>query len=427
MLDSVHVSRLANGATVVSSAESDAESVAVGVWVGVGGRHERASLSGASHFLEHMLFKGTASRSALEISRAIEGRGGYLNAFTQEESTCYYARLPHEYLPQAVDVLADMYVNASLKEDDLNRERNVILEEIKMYRDLPQQVVQENLQKVMFARHALGRPLSGDASTLRKMDRTVLLRYKRQNYVPANTVFAFAGRLSHETCVSLVEKAVGALRSGREPSFALVDASVGQEPFVLEKKEVEQVNAVVGFRTFGRHDDRRYALRVLNGLLGENMSSRLFQSVRERHGLCYSIQSSFQLFEETGIFAISGGFDSRRAPAALKLTARELRRVTAKKVGAPELKRAKDYLLGTFRLGLEGTGNMMMYLGESLLNYGRVVRPEETLDGICAVTADDVQRVSADLFAPERMTLSLVVPNAQPQDSDAWLAALSGL
>lgn len=427
MLDSVQVTRLKNGATVVSAAETDAESVAVGIWVGVGGRHEKASVSGASHFLEHMLFKGTSSRSALEISQAIEGRGGYLNAFTQEEDTCYYARLPYEYLPQAVDVLADMYVNASLKEGDLSRERAVILEEIKMYRDLPQQVVQENLQKVMFAKHPLGRPLSGEEATLRKMDREVLLRYKQQKYAPAATVFAFAGRLEHEVCVSLVEKAVGALRPGREPAFEAVDASVEQGSFVLEKKEVEQVNAVVGFRTFGRHDDRRYALRVLNGLLGENMSSRLFQSVRERHGLCYSIQSSFQLFEETGIFAVSGGFDSRRASAALKLTARELRRVIDKKVGAPELKRAKDYLLGTFRLGLEGTGNVMMFLGESLLNYGRVIRPEETLDGIRAVTADDVQRVAADVFAPERMTLSLVVPTSQPQGEREWLATLSAL
>jgi len=188
----------------------------------------------------------------------------------------------------------------------------------------------------------------------------------------------------------------------------------------MARKDIAQVHAVAGFRIFGRHDSRRYALRVLNGLLGENMSSRLFQSVRERHGLCYSISSSYQLFDETGMFTISGGFDTQRAEAALRLTAKEVRRVIDKNVSAQELKRTKDYLLGTFRLGLEGTGSQMLLIGESLLHFGRVMLPAETIRGIQAVTADDVQRVAADVFAPERMTLSLVVPNAQPQDETAW-------
>ena len=427
MLDNVEVTVLENGATVVSSSAADAESVAVGIWVGVGGRYEKASLTGASHFLEHMLFKGTASRSALELTQAIEGRGGYLNAFTQEESTCYYARLPYEYLPQAFDVLSDMYVNAAITEADLNRERDVILEEIKMCQDQPQHVVQEKLQEALFKGHALGMPLSGDEKTLCKMDREALVRFKARAYAPASTVFAFAGRLDHATCVNTVAAAVGGLKKGRGLAFKAVDGSVGQDPYVVVKKDIAQVQAVIGFRVFGRHDDRRYALRVLNAILGENMSSRLFQSVRERHGLCYSIQSSYQLFEETGVFAISGGFDTQRAQAALKLTAKEVRRMLDKKVNVRELKRAKDYLLGTFRLGLEGTGSQMMFIGESLLNYGRLVRPEETLAGIQAVSADDVLRVANDIFEPSRMTLALVVPNAQPESEADWMGSLAAL
>jgi predicted Zn-dependent peptidase len=374
-----------------------------------------------------MLFKGTSTRSALQVTQAIEGRGGYLNAFTQEESTCYYARIPHEYLPQAFEVLADMYLNASLNEDDLNRERDVILEEIKMYQDQPQHVVQEKLQEALFKGHALGMPLSGDEKSLVKMGRETLLRFKAQAYTPCSTVFAFAGRLEHEACVACVTAALGGVRKGRGVDFKAVDSTVGQDPYVLVKKDIAQVQAVVGFRVFGRHDDRRYALRVLNAIFGENMSSRLFQSVRERHGLCYSILSSFQLFEETGVFAISGGFDTQRAMAALKLTAKEVRRLLDTKVSARELKRAKDYLLGTFRLGLEGTGNQMMFIGESFLNYGRLVRPEETLAGIQAVTADDVQRVASDVFEPSRMTVSLVVPNAQPESEGDWLGSLAAM
>jgi predicted Zn-dependent peptidase len=424
MLENVQVTVLKNGATVVTSPDAGAESVALGIWVGAGGRHEPAAIAGASHFLEHMLFKGTPTRSALAISQAIEGRGGYLNAFTQEEGTCYYARLPHEYLAQAFDVLADMYLNASVGEEDFNRERDVILEEIKMYQDLPQHVVQEKLQEAMFKGHALGAPLSGDEPTLRGMTRETLLGYKARAYTPGATVFAFAGRLDHGACVACVERAVGGMRKAKGLAFKRVDGRVRQERLSLVRKEIAQVHAVVGFRVFGRHDDRRYALRVLNSLLGENMSSRLFQSVRERRGLCYSIQSSFQLFEETGLFAVSGGFDTRRAVAALKLTAKEIRRVLAVKVGAGELKRAKDYLLGTFRLGLEGTSSQMTYIGESMQNYGRVVPPEETIAAIQAVTADDVRGVADDIFEPSRMTLSLVVPAAQPESEEAWMDCL---
>ena len=427
MLQNVQVTLLSNGAKVVSASEESAESVAVGVWVGVGGRHERASQSGVSHFLEHMLFKGTGKRSALEISRSIEGRGGYLNAFTQEESTCYYARLPYEFMPQAFDVLADMYLNAALKPEDVERERDVIIEEIKMYEDLPQHVVQEKMQEGMFSGHALGLPLSGEAKTLARMDHTFLSRYKAAAYTPASTVFAFAGRIDHAACVACVEKAVGHARKGRPLLFQHVDAAVGQKRIVMTRKEINQVHAAVGFRVFGRHDDRRFALRVLNSLLGENMSSRLFQSVRERSGLCYSIQSSYQLFEETGAFTVSGGFDARRAEPALRLTVKELRRVIEDKVGARELKRAKDYLLGTFRLGLEGSGNQMMFLGESMLNYGRVVNPEETIAGIGAVTPDEVRRVAEDVFEPSRMTLALVVPKAQTQGEDDWLVLFENL
>jgi predicted Zn-dependent peptidase len=427
MLDNVHCTVLKNGATVVTSAGADAESVAVGIWVGVGGRYEKASLTGASHFLEHMLFKGTPKRSALLITQEIEGRGGYLNAFTQEECTCYYARLPHEYLPLAFDVLVDMYLNAALAQEDVDRERDVILEEIKMYQDQPQHVVQEKLQEAMFKAHALGRPLAGEEKTLVKMSRETLLSFKSRAYAPAATVFAFSGRLDHAACVACVEAALGAVPKGRAPEFKAVDTAVGQDRLVLVKKDIAQVQAVVGFRVFGRHDDRRYTMRVLNAILGENMSSRLFQSVRERHGLCYSIQSSFQLFEETGVFAISGGFDTQRALAALKLTAKEVRRMLDKKVTARELKRAKDYLVGTFRLGLEGTGHQMMFIGESFVNYGRLVRPEETLAGIQAVTADDVQRVANDVFELSRMTVSLVVPNAQPESEDDWLGSLAEL
>jgi predicted Zn-dependent peptidase len=419
-MKNTNITILKNGATIVTSEMTDAESVAIGLWANAGGRHERATETGISHFLEHLLFKGTPTRNALQISQAIEGRGGYLNAFTQEENTCYYARLPYEFLPQAVDVLTDMYLNATISQSDLERERAVILEEIKMYQDQPQAVVQEQLQEAMYVNHSLGRPLAGSEKTLVPLDRKALLDYKRRAYTPAATVFAFAGRLKHDACVESVEKLFGALPKSKGLSYTLVEGKTKQKPFVLSRKDIGQVHAVAGFRTFGRHDDRRFAMRVLNGILGENMSSRLFQTVREKNGLCYSIQSSYQLFQETGMFTISGGFDASRAEAALKLTSKEVRRIIEKKVTPAELKRAKDYLQGTFRLGLEGVEHQMLMLGSSMLNYGRLIKPEETLIGIRKVTAEDVQHVAETVFTPDRLTLSLVVPNEQKQSEADW-------
>lgn len=421
MLSDYRTSRLDNGAMVVSVRKPDAESVAFGIWVAAGGRHEGAKQSGISHFLEHMLFKGTPTRSAREISRAIEGRGGYLNAFTQEESTCYYTRLPYEHLAYGVGVMVDMYLNASMSAADVERERDVILEEIKMYRDLPQFLVQERMQEALYVNHPLGRSLAGDVRALKGIGSAELHEYKQRAYQPGATVFAFAGRLDHDECVRVVEKFYGDTKGGRRVAFRRINAGVRQEPVVVERREIGQVHASLAFRTFGRNDKRRYALRVLNGLLGENMSSRLFQSVRERNGLCYSINSTYQLFDETGFFNISGGFDAERAEKALRLVAKELRRLLERKVGAAELKRTREYVQGTFRLGLEGTSSLMNFVGNSVVSFGRVMDPAETVAGINDVTADDIQSLVAEIFDPAGMTLSLVTPVEQPQDEAQWL------
>lgn len=415
---------LGNGAAVVTSAVEDAQSVSFGLMVAAGGRYETPAYGGASHFLEHMLFKGTPRRSALEISRAIEGRGGYLNAYTGADSTCFYARVPYEFMGLAVDVMSDMYLNATIAEDEFARERGVILEEIKMYDDQPQQVVQENFEKALFQNHPLGMPLAGDPANLARMTNKMLLRYKAEHYVPGATVFSFSGRLRHDDCVAAVARAAGGMRRKRVPAFRPVDASTGQGRLVVERRGVSQVQAVLGCRMFGRRDGRRMAARLLSCILGDNMSSRLFQSVRERRGLCYSIQSSAQTFDETGMFAISLGTDPKRARAALRLVARELRRISEKLVSARELSRAKDYVVGTHRMGLESTSAQMLYLGESYLNYGHLLDQEELMESVRAVTAEEIRALAAELFDPEKATLSLVVPKEQPESDDAWLDAL---
>ncbi|MBM4165115.1 MAG: insulinase family protein [Lentisphaerae bacterium] len=425
MLKDVRLTRLNNGLMVATAPQPDAESAGVGIWIRVGGRYESRETTGASHFIEHLLFKGTPTRSAQAISQAIEGRGGYLNAYTQEENTCYYARLPHEYQFEAFDVLADMYLHAKLAPGDVDRERAVILEELKMYRDQPQAVVQEQLAEAVWAGHPIGVPLAGNERSLAGLTRDALDAFRRTHYLPGRTIVAFAGRVDHDACVARVEHTLARLRGGGAARFRPVTAKTRQEKIRLTRREIEQVHAAIGFRIpFSRHDRRRVALRMLNTLLGENMSSRLFQVVRERHGLAYSIHSTYQLFDDTGVLVIAAGLDSARADHATRLIAREIVRVREKAVGAAELRRTKDYLLGSFRLGLEGTGGQLSWVGESLAQYGRLLDPDEFIDLVRSTSSEDVRAVAETVFDPQRMTLSLVVPQKHPLDEAAWLKTL---
>ncbi len=421
------MTRLGNGLTVATAPQPDAESAGVGFWIRVGGRYETPEAAGASHFIEHLLFKGTPTRSAQAISQAVEGRGGYLNAYTQEECTCYYARLPHEFQFEAFEVLADMYLNAKLAPADVARERAVILEELKMYRDQPQSVVQEQLSEAVWAGHPIGVPLVGNERSLANLTRDALDAFRRSHYLPGRTIVVFAGRVDHDACVARVAKRMGGCRDGSALRARPVTAKTRQEPIRLTRREIEQAHLAIGFRTpFSRHDSRRVPLRMLNSLLGENMSSRLFQTVREKHGLAYSIHSNYQLFNDTGVLVIAAGLDRGRADRALRLIAREIDRVRSKAVGAAELRRTKDYLLGSFRLGLEGTGGRLSWVGESLAQYGRLLNPNEFIDQVRSTTAEDVRAVAEAVFDPKRMTLSLVVPQNHPLDETAWLETMLG-
>ena len=410
MFTDVQQTRLANGMRVITSRIPHVQSAAVGLWVGAGSRHEPERLGGISHFLEHMLFKGTAKRSALEISRAIEGRGGYLNAFTQEESTCYYARVGYDRLPVAFDVLSDMLLHARCSATDTNKEKQVILEEMRMYGDQPQHVVQELLQQSVWPKHPLGRPVIGSAESVQGISSEDLLAYKSQAYVPSRLVAAFAGLVDHDACVAMVESAFGSRPAAKPPRVQAFRDSVKPVPAVQVGREIEQNHLAIGVRMFGRSDDRRSALRVLNVILGENMSSRLFQIVREKHGLAYSIHSSPQLQKDSGVLVISAGLDRARGAKAMALISREMLRFAQTPVKAAELKRAKDFVVGQLRLGLENTSSQMMWIGDNLLSHGRFIDPDEAIAKAQAVTADDIMQLVSTYFRRSRLSVAAVTP-----------------
>jgi predicted Zn-dependent peptidase len=428
MLMDVRESRLGNGIRIITSEIPRVESVTLGIWVGVGGRHEPARFSGASHLIEHMLFKGTKKRSARDISRAIEGRGGYLNAFTQEDNTCYYASIPSEWLGLTLNILTDMYLNARFDLKDVEKEKGVVLEEIMMYRDQPQHVVQEILGKAMWKGHPIGRPISGTPETVKGMTRGDLVRYKDAKYVSANTVFAIAGKLDHDACVEMVAGHVAHRKPATKPAWQKVTSNIGQDSITLRSKEIEQAHLALGIRLpFGTEDRRRYTLKVLNVVLGENMSSRLFQVVREKHGLAYHISSSFQLLQDTGALVVSAGLDRKRPRRAVELIANEVTRLKERPVPGDELKRAKDYVCGQIRLGLESTRHQMMWVGDNIMAHGRFVPPEDVINAISAVTPEDVQHFACTFLRRSKSTLAMVAPNLPDAAKKQYTAALAKL
>ena len=419
------VTRLPNGLRVATAAMTHVESVSIGVWVGAGGRYEPAAWSGISHFVEHLLFKGTRRRSARQLSEAIEGRGGELNAFTQEEDTCYFARVAAERTWEGLDVLLDMYLEPRLAPEDIGRERAVVVEEIMMGRDQPQQVVDEALGELLWPAHPLGRPITGTPETIGRLGRREIRQYLRDTYVPANTVLAFAGQVDHAACVERVGRYLAELPGGAPVRFAPVRPGLKPHRLCLVRKEIEQAHVALGIRTFGRHDPRRFALKLLSVVLGENMSSRLFQVVREEHGLAYAIQSGAHLFHDAGTLSVTAGLDSERIDRALHLIVRELRRLRDEPVGPRELARARDYAVGQIRLGLEGTGSQMMWVGEQIRAYGRIVSPEATIEALQAVTVSDVQDLARHILRPAGMSLAVVAPELPGGAEDRLAGALS--
>jgi predicted Zn-dependent peptidase len=357
-----------------------------------------------------MLFKGTHKRSAKDISQAVEGIGGYLNAFTGEENTCFFSRARHDRLDELLEVLADMFLNSKFTPVEIEKERNVIKEELAMYLDQPSHHVQELLNAALWPNQPLGRPLTGTEKTLDALSRRDLLGFLRSNYVTGATLVAAAGNLSPKRVVKAVARFASRLPRGHRPCYTPATNGQTGPQIRLFTKKIEQTQLALGIRTCSRHDDRRFALRLLNTILGENMSSRLFQVIREDCGLAYNIYSSLSYFDDTGDLVISAGLDTDNLPRTLQLILRELRRLMRTPPGAAEFRRARDYVIGQLELSLESTENQMMWVGEQLLGYGKIFAPAEVKRRLAEVTAGQIRAVAGDFFRRERLNLALVSP-----------------
>jgi predicted Zn-dependent peptidase len=410
------VTRLTNGLTVATAEMPHMASVSLGLWVGVGSRYEPAEVNGVCHFIEHLLFKGTQRRSAREISQAVEGIGGYLNAFTGEDITCFHSRACHDRFDELLDVLTDMFLHSKFAPVDITKERLVIKEEAAMVLDQPQQHVQELLNATLWPNQPLGRPITGTPETLDAISRKHLVGYLRDHYVAGGTLIAAAGRLTHRQVVRSVSRCASCFPTGERPRFIPARGAQREPRIRLFTKDIEQTQLALGIRTCPRHDPRRYALRLLNTILGENMSSRLFQVIREDRGLAYSIYSTPSFFEDTGDLVISAGLDTDNLAKTLQLILRELRRLREIPPGAGELRRACDFTTGQIDLALESADNQMNWIGEQWLAYGRIYRREEIKRRLREVTAGDIRSAARDFFRPENLNLALVSPRKFTRD-----------
>jgi predicted Zn-dependent peptidase len=411
--------RQAQGAQIAVAPMPHVESVSVGFWLGVGGRHESRRQNGIFHFLEHMMFKGTKRRTAREISEAVEGVGGYLNAFTAEEMTCYYARASATHLRSVVDVLTDMLLNASFPAAEITRERGVIQEEIRMYEDQPGQVAQEAATALLFPTNALGRPLTGPSDNIARMKRRDLLNYRRKFYHSGNLFVTVAGKTDLPEVRELLQPLLRRFPSGNRSPYTPVSGRQTAPRFQLIRKPVEQTQIAIALRGVSLHDSRRSAFRLMSVILGENMSSRLFQIVREEHGLAYSISTGIGHFQETGSFFINAGVENSKVEQAIRLTLQTVRKLARRAPSARELRRAKEYTFGQIHLSLESTDNQMMWMGEGLVGHDRVINPDKLIRQIEAVTPEEVRAAAALLVHNERINLAVVSPTAELEQIQA--------
>ncbi len=403
---------LPGGLRVVSEQVPGARSVALGIWVGVGSRDERPSIHGASHFLEHLLFKGTERRSAFEITAGMDAVGGEMNAFTDKEFTCYYARVLDEDLPLAVDVVSDMVLSSVLTPEDVELERGVILEEIAMHDDDPSDAVHDQFATALFGDSPLGRPVIGTVESIEGLSRRSIAGFYERRYALPQMVVSAAGGVDHGRLLRLVRKAFGdrltgdAAHAGLRPADRAVPSYAGVSHV---ERPTEQTNLVLGTTGLSREDPRRFALSVLSGALGGGMSSRLFQSVREDRGLAYSVYSYSSGHADTGQFAVYAGCAASKVGEVLSLVRAELDDVVAHGLRPDEVRRSKGNLRGQLVLGLEDTGSRMTRLGKAELVHGEVLSPEQVLDRIRAVTPEEVREVARDVLTRPR-ALAVIGP-----------------
>ncbi len=406
---------LKNGLQCVLYDMPGRNSVSIGVWVRMGGRYEPQKYKGIAHFIEHMLFKGSKKYSCRQIKEELEGVGASLNGFTSQENTCYLVKISKEHALKGLDVLSDMVLNPVLDEAELEKERMVIMEEIRMYMDLPQHYVVELAEELLWEGHILGKPLAGTFKTVSNISRDVMYQFHKKYYRPKNIVVVAAGAIP-EGFKEAVEEAFSDYEPGRRSTFKPFDVKKKSPSMNLFKKKTEQAHLCMAYQAPHRTHPMRYPASVLNVITGGNMSSRLFDEVREKRGLAYHVSSSYARLSDTGAFFIKAGTDNLKADKTIALIVKELNSMSNGKITKKEFERAKEFLLGQITLSLEDSMEVMLFLGERKTTNGTIELPDKVRKAIKKVSLESVKKVAMSIFNKRNMNLALISPLTDGQE-----------
>ena len=402
------ITTLENGIRVITETVNHVQFMSMGFWVGVGSRYESEKQWGITHFIEHMLFKGTEKRTADQISGAVDAVGGQLNAFTSKENTCYYIKTLTEDFPLAVDVLSDMFLNSRFDNEEIAKEREVIIEEIKMYEDTPDDQVHDLMSANLWPDHPLGRAILGTEESIAVFDHDMLKDYMKQYYTGSNIVVSVVGNISHNQVVEAIREVLGGIPKGEVNQYRIADrAKPGVNCYY---KEIAQSQICVAMPGVAKEDDRLFPLSILNTYLGGGMSSRLVKKIREEEGLAYSVYSYNGSYTDTGAFVISVGTRPENCQRVIDIILEELDDVRQNGITKDELDKSFSQLKGSLYMGLETVNSRMNKLGRSMLIYDRVITPEENVDELSKVTLEDVKSLASDMFRRENLQITVLGP-----------------
>jgi len=401
---------LDNGLRIITHQMPGMRSFALGIWIRTGGRYETAKLKGISHFLEHMLFKGSSKYSCRKIKESIEGVGGSLNGFTSEELTCFLVKLPSRYSDMALDILSDMVLNPLLAQSDIEKERTVILEEIKMYKDLPQSYVYDLLDELLWPKQPLGMSIIGTVESVSRISRRDLYTYKQKHYTSSNIVISAAGLLEEEHLRKKIEKNFSSFKMSGLNKFLKARQQQYKPRLNLFPKDTEQTHLALGFHGFKRDHPLRHALALLHIILGANMSSRLFNEVREKRGLAYEIGTQIKRLSDTGALIVHAGIDNRKVDKAIRLIFEVLSQIKNSLVTLDEFRRAKEFYIGQIMLSLEDTLDHMLWIGESTATLDKTYSLDEIIKEVNEVKREDIRSVARNIFKENNINLALIGP-----------------
>ena len=407
---------LDNGLRIITHRMPQMQSVALGIWIKVGGRYESSKDKGISHYLEHLAFKGTKIYSCRKIKESIEGVGGSLNAATSEELTCYFVKLPSRYLDLALDILSSMVINPILSPVDIEKERTVILEEIKMLKDSPRDYVYDLLDGLLWPNQPLGMSIAGTFESVSQIKKEDLSLFKTQYYNPSNIVVSAVGLLEHDKLSRRVQKFFSSLKEKNISKFSVVKEGQSKPQLELFHKDTEQAHMALGFHSFKKGHPLRYTLGLLHVILGANMSSRLFNELREKRGLAYEIGTQIKFFQDTGEFVVHAGIDNQKVNNAIKLILEELEKVKDKLVTHDEFRRAKEFYLGQLTLALEDTLDHMLWIGEFTASLDKTYTLDDIVKEMNKIKREDIQKVAQYIFKEESLNLALIGPLKDSQD-----------